>query len=89
MGWRRGKDYLAILNPQIPLGVRWQLEYARMFTRITDNSKVLKETGLKQEEFKTMFDGLAYEIGNIPEGYEFPDTEVGKRMDEYLAKHNL
>lgn len=87
--WVDKEDYLAILNPQIPLGVRWQLEYARMFTRITDNSKVLKETGLKQEEFKTMFDGLAYEIGNIPEGYEFPDTEVGKRMDEYLAKHNL
>ena len=36
-----------------------------------------------------MFDGLKLEIAKIPEGYEFPETEIGARMDEYLAKHGL
>jgi hypothetical protein len=71
------------------MGVRWQLEYARMFSRITDNSKVLEATGIKQEDLISMYDGLALEINNIPKDFVFKDTEVGLRMDEYLAKHNL
>jgi hypothetical protein len=71
------------------INVRWQLEYARLFRRITDNSKVLALTGLKQEEMMPMYDGLRLEIANIPKDFVPADSERGLRMDEYLKKHNL
>ncbi len=87
--WVDKEEYLAILDPQINKSVRWQLEYARLFHRITDNSKVLALTGLKQEELKPMYDGLKLEIDNIPKDYVQEDSPVGIRMDEYLKSHNL
>jgi len=87
--WVDKEDYLSILSPENSKNVRWQLEYARLFRRITDNSKVLKLTGLKQEELVSMYDGLKLEIRNIPENYTAKNDAVGVRMDEYLAKHNM
>jgi nucleoside-diphosphate-sugar epimerase len=87
--WVDKEDYLKILSPEGIINVRWQLEYARLFRRITDNSKVLALTGLHQEDFLSMYDGLKLEIGNIPKDYVPVDTEVGIRMDEYLKEHNL
>ena len=87
--WVDKEDYIAILSPEGKLNTRWQLEYARLFRRITDNSKVLALTGLKQEEMLSMYDGLKLEIANIPPNYVPEDTEIGLRMDEYLKKHNL
>ena len=86
--WVDKEEYLAIIDPEIRKGVRWQLEYARLFRRITDNTKVLELTGLKQEELVTMREGLRMEIANIPEDYVPVDTPVGARMDEYLKSHN-
>ena len=87
--WVDKEDYLKILSPEGKINVRWQLEYARLFHRITDNSKVLALTGLKQEELISMYDGLKFEIGNIPKDFVPADSERGLRMDEYLKKHNL
>jgi len=87
--WVDKEDYLKILSPEGNINVRWQLEYARLFHRITDNSKVLALTGLKQEELISMYDGLKLEIGNIPEDFVPTDSERGLRMDEYLKEHNL
>ena len=83
------EDYLAILSPEGTINVRWQLEYARLFRRITDNSKVLALTGLKQEDMMPMYDGLKLEIGNIPKDYVPEDTKIGLRMDEYIKNHIL
>ena len=87
--WIDKEDYLKIINPEVPLGVRWQLEYARLFRRITDNSKILALTGMKQDELLSMYDGLKLEIANIPKDYVPEDTEVGRRMDEYIKEHGL
>jgi nucleoside-diphosphate-sugar epimerase len=87
--WVDKEDYLKILSPDGMINVRWQLEYARLFRRITDNSKVLALTGLKQEEMMPMYDGLKLEIANIPKDFVPADSERGLRMDEYLKKHNL
>ena len=87
--WVDKEDYLKILSPELKLRIRWQLEYARLFRRITDNSKVLALTGLKQEELMPMYDGLRLEISNIPKDYVPDDGEIGRRMDEYLREHNL
>ncbi|MDD6682495.1 MAG: hypothetical protein PUE61_04925 [Clostridiales bacterium] len=87
--WVDKEDYLAILSPEGNIGTRWQLEYARLFRRITDNSKVLALTGMKQEEMTPMYEDLKLEIGNIPRNYIPQDTPVGIRMDEYIQKHHL
>ncbi|MBQ2968112.1 MAG: NAD-dependent epimerase/dehydratase family protein [Clostridia bacterium] len=87
--WVDKEDYLKILNPDMGLNTRWQLEYARMFDRITDNSKVLEVTGMKQEELTPLYDALKMMIEAVPEGYEFPDTDLSKRMDEYIKDNNL
>lgn len=87
--WVDKEDYLRILNPDMGLGTRWQLEYTRMFDRITDNSKVLKATGMKQENLTSLYDALKMMIEAVPEGYEFPETDVGRRMDAYLEQHGL
>ncbi len=86
--WVNKEDYLRILDPEISNGTRWQLEYARLFHRITDNSKILKLTGLKQEDMMSIYDGLKLEISNIPKDYEPFQMPSGVRMDEYL-KNNL
>lgn len=39
----------------------WQLRYDRLFNRIMDNSKILKQTGLRQEDLQTLHDGLLME----------------------------
>lgn len=87
--WVDKEDYLKILSPENNLHTRWQLEYARLFHRITDNSKVLALTGLKQEDMISTFDGLKLEIANIPKDYVPENTPVGLRMDAYLKEHGL
>jgi nucleoside-diphosphate-sugar epimerase len=85
--WVDKEDYLKILSPEMNLGVRWQLEYARMFNRITDNSKVLKYTGMKQEELTPLYDALKMMVEAVPEGYVLPETDISRRMDEYLEEN--
>lgn len=68
----------------------YQLKYARMFRRITDNSKVLAATGLKQADFKTLRQGLAFEYERS-KGFEWAkcaSSVQNLRMDEYLNKKN-
>ena len=81
--WVDKEDYLKIINPNpYELAPRWQLEYARLFDREVDNSKVLSVTGLKQEDMMPLYDGLKYEISRTPRDIDW-GTNV--RMDEYLA----
>lgn len=82
--WVDKEDYLKIISPELNLNVRWQLEYARMFNRITDNSKILRFTGMKQEQLTPLYDALKMMVDAIPDDYVFPETDVSRRMDEYL-----
>lgn len=85
--WVDKEDYLRILCPDMcNLHPRWQLEVARLFTRITDNSKVLSLLGMKQSELIPLYDGLKKEISRVPKDYVWPET---KAMDEYLATMKL
>ena len=84
--WVDKEDYLSILDPAISDWVRWQLEYARLFHRISDNSKILKLTGLKQEDMMPLKKGLEMEIANIPKGYVPQSNPIGERMDAYLQQ---
>ena len=81
--WVDKEDYLKIINPNpYALAHRWQLEYARLFDREVDNSKVLAVTGMKQEDMRPLYDGLKYEIERTPLDIKW---NVNQRMDDYLA----
>lgn len=81
--WVDKEDYLRILCPDpYQLNARWQLEYARLFDRIMDNSKILAVTGMKQENLMPLYDGLKHEISRCPKDHVW---RVNKAMDDYLA----
>lgn len=86
--WVDKEDYLSILSPEKEISIRWQLEYARLFDRAMDNSKILKATGLKQENFVTLYDGLAREIKAYDRERVWNQhiININRRMDEYLAQ---
>ena len=87
--WVDKEDYLRILSPEGKNGVRWQLEYARLFDRITDNSKVLRLTGLRQEDMKPMRTAIKDMFDALPEGLVIPEDAIGERMDAYLREKGL
>lgn len=80
-------DYLQI-HSEGGMGGRYQLMYARMFQRITDNRKVLAHTGMKQEVLMTLRDGLRMEFEHSRnfDWTRCADAPVNLRMDAYLAK---
>jgi len=68
---------------------RYQLEYARLFDRITDNSKILGITGMKQEELTSFYDGMKLELSKITAESIIIDeyrARINQRMDEYFSK---
>ena len=87
--WVDKEDYLKIKEAEVTNASRWQLEYARLFRRITDNSKMLAVTGLKQSDFITLYDALKMMIDAVPEGYVWEDTDTDGRMDKYREEHGL
>ena len=81
--WVDKEVYLKIMSKnqeQISPYVRYQLEYARMFDRITDNSKILRVTGMKQEDLMPFYEGMKKELSGI----KLEDI----RIDEYRAGIN-
>jgi len=45
----------------VSTGSWWQLHYDRLFNRVMDNTKILNQTGLRQEDLKSLHDGLLME----------------------------
>lgn len=90
--WVDKEVYLQMLSKDpenISPFLRYQLEYARMFDRITDNSKILAITGMKQEELTSFYDGMKMELSRITADSIHIDengARINARMDEYFAK---
>lgn len=84
------EDYLDVIAGGADYA-KYQLIYARMFQRITDNSKILELTGMKQSELKPLAEGLRYEYERS-KGIDFSvyaNEYRNVRMDAYLQKHGL
>ena len=78
------EDYLQIMCSP---GARYQLDYDRLFERIVDNSKILRVTGLKQEDFMPLRRGLEKELSALPKDVVWPDAgAVWQRMDDYVKE---
>ena len=60
--WVDEDTYLRFRNPDYdPVAhkwMKWQMHYARLFRRVYDNSKLLAATGLRQQDFLPLYDGL-------------------------------
>ncbi len=82
--WVDQEDYISLIpwEPHHP-GVRWQLQYDRLFDRVMDNSKVLAAAGMKQSELMPLYDGLKKEIAACPKDFKW---QVNTAMDEYIAR---
>jgi nucleoside-diphosphate-sugar epimerase len=80
------ETYLAFFGPSGAKGARYQLMYDRCFNRVVDNSKVLKATGLKQEDFTSLKSGLMKELSALPENTVWDEISINERMDAFLKE---
>ncbi|MFA5204687.1 MAG: NAD-dependent epimerase/dehydratase family protein [Lentisphaeria bacterium] len=77
------EDYLKIIH-NAPWA-RYQLAYDRLFPRIIDNSKILRVSGLKQDDLMPLRRGLERELSALPKDTAWPDAgAVWEKMDAYL-----
>jgi len=89
--WVDKETYLKVMTKDpnnISPFVRYQLEYARMFNRITDNSKVLRVTGMKQEELMPFYEGMKMELAKLNlENIRIDQyrAAINERMEAYYA----
>ena len=82
--WVNKEIYIKALGGSV--GVRWQLDYDRLFERVVDNSKVLRVTGLRQSDFMPLFEGLKYEISRMPKDAVLKEYGC---MDQVLEELSL
>lgn len=83
------ESYLNIICPD-NIHVRQQLTHDRYFNRRIDNSKLLKDTGLKQEDFMPTEKGLAMELAGVTVDTELEDDGgQNERMDKFLETLNI
>lgn len=60
--WLETEDYLKKTNSE---KLAWFLKYDRFFDRTIDNTKILKVTGLRAEDFKSVEYGIKVELAKI------------------------
>lgn len=58
---------------------QYQVDYDRMFNRVLDNSKILKFTGLKQNNLMSLEDGLEMELSNFKKNPLSWSVDYGKQ----------
>lgn len=66
------------------IGRPYQIKYDRMFDRVIDNSKILKVTGMRQEDLMPLKDGLKIELNNFLKSpnYRGFNAAQDKKMDD-------
>lgn len=66
------------------IGRPYQIKYDRMFDRVIDNSKALAVTGMRQEEFMPLKDGLRMELENFKKNpvYKGFNAALDKKIDQ-------
>ena len=84
------KDYLNIISKG-ESWIKYQLIYARLYDRITDNTKILQATGLKQSDLMGLKEGLKYEFERSKDfdWDKYANDFRNSRMDAYLQEKGL
>ena len=83
------EDYIDILGGED--WKRYQLIYARLFQRITDNSKILEAVDMKQSELMPLYEGLKMELAATRDfdWEKYDGSPISLRMDEYLKARGI
>lgn len=83
------EDYIDILGGED--WKRYQLIYARLFQRITDNSKILEAVDMKQSELMPLYEGLKMELSATRDfDWEiYDESPISLRMDAYLKAKGM
>lgn len=81
------EDYLKCLSEQENIHFRQQVTLDRFFDRVVDNSKILKFTGMKQEDLMPLKEGLKREYANLTIDTIKSNVGVNARMDEMAKKY--
>lgn len=68
---------------------KYQLIFARLFHRITDNSKILRAADMKQEDLMPFYNGMKTELAKISLSDIKPDAYINEKMDAYFANNKL
>ena len=71
---------------------RWRLMYDRMYDRVIDNSKLLRDTSLLQGDFMLLKDALRLELSALPVDPSWCHfsvatiiyEDINRRMDEFV-----
>lgn len=82
-------DYLNLIAPPPAnrMPAAYQLLYDRCYSRVMDNSKVLRVTGLSQSELMPLHKGLEREITRTLPLINHPtDWALSERMDAWLSR---
>lgn len=85
-------SFLDIFDGHTDWGRR-RLMYDRMYDRVIDNSKILRDTNLTQSDFMSLKDSLKYELSRIPADPSWCHysvatiiyDDVNRRMDEFVT----
>ena len=70
------------------MGGPYQIRYDRMLDRVIDNSKVLAATGMRQDGFMPLSQGLEMELAQFRKNPVYPGYRPDKdaRMDQVLCQ---
>ena len=68
---------------------RAQLYFDRLFERAIDNTKILKASGLRQQDLMPVKEGLRRELAALPKDADLGDHPSNARMDVYLKEHGI
>lgn len=90
VNWVDTDTYLSILGTNdLYSGLRYQLEYDRLFHRVVDNSKVLDATGIKQEEFIPLKQGLSLEFEKLLGELTWGNGDIAERMGTFCQQTKI
>jgi len=67
----------------------YKLIYDRMFDRVLDVSKVLEVSGCDPKEFRSLKEGMKYEVSRVDRNIVTNDQATYQAMDEWLAKNDI
>ena len=81
------------------IGRPYQIRYDRMLDRVIDNSKALRVTGMRQEDFMPLWDGLKIELTNFAKNPQYRgynqsrekkmDAVTYSRVDNFVKKWKI
>ena len=76
------EEYRKLIGDDVSLW--YQHVYDRFYDRVVDNSKILRVSGVRQEELTPLEQAIQIELGGLGDNCPWTESEMSRRMDAYL-----